>query len=168
MITLQPLFNPGQHEFMCTINDLRHIVIPKVDSRDKENARPIPVQCRSLSHDLYTEYSVNNHEHEIFLYANVGGYAGYRGPQLRYQEIQVTPEVLGTLFHVKMYSRDRGSLWTKRCHMSDVSDNMKAGWFLEPPPEKIEDQEFIDVCRDGAMHRERNPFYVAPAPQESV
>lgn len=162
MITLKSLFHPGQHEFMAMVNDLRHVVIPKVEDRSKENARPIPVMCRNLAHDLFTEYNTYNHEHEIYLYASVGGYAGYKGPQLRHQEIEVTPEVLGTLFHVKMWQRSRGSLWSKRCHLADVQDNMKDGWFLEPPPEKIEDQEFITVSRDGQVCQERNPFYVAP------
>lgn len=162
-ITLHPFFNPGQHEFTCVINDRRHVVIPRVHVIDQKDARPIPVFCGGLSHDLYTEYNIHTHEQEIFLYANVGDYAGYKGPQLRHQEIEVTQEVLAALFYVKMYKRERGSLWSQRCHFANLMENMATGWFLEPPPEKIEDQEFITVARDGQVVQERNPFYFKPA-----
>lgn len=163
MITIRPLMNPGKHEFMCIIDERRHVVIPFVTAFGERKDPPVTLFFNGVPHLLHFDYNVNTHQQDLYLHSNVDPFKGYRGPRVIAQELEVEREVLDTLFKVVLYKRERGSLWSMRCFLKEAQRHLDQQWSLEPPPEKIEDQEYITVCRDGQVTQERNPFYSKPA-----
>lgn len=169
MLRLQPIYDESHQRFMCLHEGHRLIVTPSLSLAQDSDRVPVHVVIDGVPHVLFTEYNIDSRLREIYMYAPDGPYQAYRGPRLGLRCIEVELDVFDKHFSIVLWKRDRGALWSKQVKgIGEMIAELKEGWFREPVPEKIEDAEFINVARDGAMVRERNPFYVPSAPEGAV
>jgi hypothetical protein len=169
MLKLRSILDEDRHRFMCFHEGFRLIVTPQLSKVGDADRAVVPVTVDGVAHVLFTDYNRDNHLQDIFLHVPDGPYKDYKGPRLVYQEFEVDLETFDKHFSIVLWRRERGTLYAQQVKGIDAMlAALKEGWFREPVPEKIEDAPYIQVARDGAVSRERNPFYVPPAPEGAV
>lgn len=109
----------------------------------------VPVSVAGVPHYVKPVYNINNHQHELYLFAGEGPYEGYKGHQLWNQEIEVSEEAFARYFSFKLWKYDRGSLWVAQERTYDAAvkqvtdDNWSSFVPMQPPV------EMVPVTRDG-------------------
>lgn len=154
-----PSYGDDKVFYGCEINGKRYKVEPRnhLDVRTAEAG--IPVRVGGIRHLLYSEYNINHRAHQIYLYAEIGPYKGYKGPRLIRQHFTVTHKVFAEHFNIVMWKREKDAVWVCRVQtMKQVEEHMADGWELDIPQDRQSDKKFITVC--GVV--ELNPHYVPP------
>lgn len=164
LIKLFPLGMVGRENqmFGCEIGSNHYKVVPSNHLADKDKPG-IPVRVNGIRHVIRSVYNISHHMHDLYLYADAGPYKGYQGPRIAHQQVCVTLKDFAAHFLIVLWKRENGSLWSCRvATMKEVEEHLTDGWFLDAPPEKIEDKEYIHVSRNGNSRVELNPFYTKP------
>lgn len=163
-----PSFGDDKQFYGCEINGKRYKVEPRNHLDHKSPEVGIPVRVNGIRHKLYSEYNVNHRAHQIYLYAEIGPYKGYKGPRLIRQHFEVTRKVFAEHFNIVMWKLEKGDRWTCRVQtMEQVEEHLKDGWELDIPVVRETDKKFVTVSRDGKSRVELNPFYIKPLETET-
>jgi hypothetical protein len=158
-----PSFGDDKQFYGCEINGKRYKVEPRNHLDHRSPDVGIPVRVNGIRHKLYSEYNVHHRAHQIYLYAEIGPYKGYKGPRLIRQHFEVTHKVFAEHFNIVMWKRENGSVWVCRVQtMKAVEEHMTDGWELDIPVDRQTDKKFITVTRDGRGVVELNPHYIKP------
>lgn len=90
--------------FGCTIDGKQYKVVPQA-MYNKQDQPGIPVRVKGIRHVVYSVYSTFVREYELFLYAAIGPYKGYKGPKVSSVPLEVTLKDFGDFFSFCMWKR---------------------------------------------------------------